>query len=591
MDNIVDFSKEASYSRLINFLKEEPLFGKITDNSSVAALLKAVAKENELNSLGYFVNIQETSWKNAVNRKSLEARTDLLSYVPHRRVGSIGDLLLTTGPDFNQSNLWPNSIDIPLGSVFSSSDLKFTVMDAYLIPPNYESGGTPFSIPVVQGFPQELNYTVGQTEDYATVSIAGNSIENENILVWVNGILWEKKDSLRDAVDPASKIYTVTNLTDEGGININFGNESFGKRLDAADNLRVLYIITAGVSGNISSEGIVTTVDSIIYDSQGGEVPLICTNRESLTGGKDYEDIESIREFAPTTQQIKYSIISIPEYEAYLAGGDFPYLDKVVVWGATEINEDNKNAPGTFIASEDNKIYIAGISKTGQQATEYELELREALSDKKSPTALIQLKDVNVIFVTFNVEAFVRDQTYNLKTVRENIESVLETEYSLENQEFRQDINNSSYVAVINSADGVHHHITTLSYFKEDELPGLVIPLEIDMEDIVATETTFLLKHSSESVYTLVANTVVDTSVTDNFEGVGAFVGDISGSIDLRFGVGSITIEAGALANPVDEYTFRINFNTTASDALLTKRNQILLFGEAITDAKYDEVY
>jgi len=591
MANQIDFSKEASLARLLNNLQEEPLFKKVSDSSVAASFLKAIAKENELNVQGIVIAGQEASWSSASNVTSLLAKAEVLSYVPHRKVGSIGRLLLSTGENFDQANIYPYPIDIPFGTLFSSSNLKFTNTESYVIPANHEATNSPFEIPIVQGYPQVVNYVSPVTEDYATISIKGNSIEDRNIFVTVNGVPWTKVNSLRDSIAEADTIFTVSTLPNELGIDINFGNEVYGKRLNLNDEVRITYLITEGVQGNILSSDIITNVDDIIYDSQGNEVSLICTNSGAITGGKDYEDKESIRRNAPSFQQTKNSLTSKPDYENFLNSEEFPYLDKVVVWGASEINEDNNNAPGTYISIEANNIYIAGISFTGQQATEYETILRTLLEPKKGPTVLIKIVEINVIYVVFHVEAFIRDGSYTLKTVKDNITAILQDTYSLKKMDFREDINNSQFVAAINSANGLHHHITTLTYFIENTLKGLTTPIAIYMESLTPLSVNLYFKHSSDLSYSLVAVTSTSTQYVENIVGVDDYTGLISGSIDLRFGVGSFSILEGSLPYSLEEYSYRLDFGTESTDALLMKRNQILTFGEAIIDAKYDEVY
>ena len=111
------------------------------------------------------------------------------------------------------------------------------------------------------------------------------------------------------------------------------------------------------------------------------------------------------------------------------------------------------------------------------------------------------------------------------------------------------------------------------------------------MEDITALTTKLYIKHSSEVLYSLLAETVANTQYVEDFNGAGAYAGNVLGAIDLRFGVGSFTLQSGILPNPIEEYTYRVVFETNSSDALLTKRNQLLIFGEADITVIYDEVY
>lgn len=586
-----DYSQDASFERLMSNLAEEETFQNVTRSSVLAAIMRAVAKEGAYRYIGALSAVHEATWETATNVESLSAKSKVLAYNPHRQIGSSGVLQISTGENFDQFNLYPYSIDIPFGSLFEVGGYLFTNLKAYEIPANYEAGDNRFEIDVVQGTPQTINYSPTVTEDYAQISIAGDDVEDINILVWVNGNEWTKVDSLRESTEESAHIFSVTTLKEQAGVTINFGNDVFGKRIEAGDTIKIIYLSTDGEAGNIPSANTESKVISVLYDSENNVVPAICTNPKALSGGKDYESIESIRRNAPIYQQNKKALVSIPQYEEYLNSEEFPYLDKVAVWGASEVNEDNNNAPGTYIANEANNIYIAGVSYLGEDAIDYEITIRETLDLLKSPTALIQITKVNVIRVVFHITAFVTSANYTLKKVKDNIEEVLSDGYSLVKMAYKQNINQSQYVSLINTAEGLHHHITTLSYYQQEDFEGLVTPIEIYMENITKDSLEIYVKHSSEDLWTQISTVADDTTYVQSIIGLGDYVGLVSGSIDIRYGLGSFTIEEGALPNPIEEYEYRVAFKTDTVDALLTKRNQLLVFGEAITDASYEGMY
>jgi len=143
-----------------------------------------------------------------------------------------------------------------------------------------------------------------------------------------------------------------------------------------------------GSNGNVHSQNSITTVSSIIYDEENLEVDLYCTNDNEISNGLDYEDIEKIKVNAPKSYKAGNTAITTDDYKAIMS--KFSFVKKVNVWGESEVNEDLHNPPGTLIPQEENVVHVCLIStETSGVSSEQELQIREEILTKKSPTDIV----------------------------------------------------------------------------------------------------------------------------------------------------------------------------------------------------------
>ena len=387
---MVQFDVNSITQRIINRLRAKESWADVLFYSTNQRLIDIFAEELAYDMSYDEILTRESKWSLARQVSSLMAESQFYNYVPHRKVGASGELKISTSETF--SSAYSTNIEIPKYATFSSSsNLNFVVADTTNLLNNEQYS----YINIVQGTPKSESF-IAQGNYYETFTIYNNSIENSVYDVYVNGELWEKIDYLREASSGSSKVYELNNLLDFSGVTIKFGNDYFGKKLSTGDIVLFQYVETDGISGNVTSTGVVTNVQSTFYDVNNNAVDLYCTNDSYLSGGLAYESIESIRVKAPKVYQSGDKAISKSDYKSIVEL--FSFVKKATVWGETEVNEDNGNIPGTYIASEENVIHISAITTSDVTlSSEQQLTIRETLNDKKSPTDIVVFTDVIVV--------------------------------------------------------------------------------------------------------------------------------------------------------------------------------------------------
>src|SRR5574344_980403 len=183
-------------------------------------------------------------------------------------------------------------------------------------------------IPIIQGQWKSINRT-GDGSVLQTFNISENAaydIENFNVEIRVNGEYWTIKPSLYDML-PDEKSCVIKSGYNNG-IDIMFGNGSFGKIPEIASTITINYLKTNGANGNIFTRvrNDFKFIDDV-YDAYGntfniGEYFNIDTYND-ISFGANKESIEFTRALLPivsnnfvlaTAEQYSYAIRKLEEF-------------------------------------------------------------------------------------------------------------------------------------------------------------------------------------------------------------------------------------------------------------------------------------
>ena len=199
-------------------------------------------------------------------------------------------------------------------------------------------------IPVVQGKIESQTLT-GTGEKLQSFNIiTKKNTDHYSIKLSVNSEPWSKYDSLYD-MQVGTKGYLVkTGIT--GGLDIYFGNESFGMIPPLGSSITVEYVISDCSKGNlIGSKDLNFKFETSGFDSLGNSCDLNKLLEASFTispsMGAEPESTELTRLLAPL--QSHSFVLATPEnYESFLSKyGMFSYLDAYNTTNDGYIDDDN----------------------------------------------------------------------------------------------------------------------------------------------------------------------------------------------------------------------------------------------------------
>ncbi|MBD3216595.1 MAG: hypothetical protein GF311_28530 [Candidatus Lokiarchaeota archaeon] len=576
---MIQFNFETIRTRIRNRLAASTEWKEILYHSTNQRLIDAIALELAFQASYTERGLIESKWGKAQNKSSLLLQAPFIDYFPHRKIGSYGNLVISTSETFDAT--YSEDIIIPKWSIFSNGgDIKFTNPTAY----NFRKTQTNLTIEVVQGTPLTKSYTASGNL-FESVIVDNANIEDNYFECFVNGEAFTEIATIRLAEDGDAKVFTIENLTDFSGIKIIFGDDNFGYRLKAGDVVTFNYVETLGNSGDIGSDNIITTVETVFRNSLNNVIDMFCKNTEAISGGDDYEEIEEIRARGPKAYETKDKAVTKDDYEN-LIENYFSFAEKVVCWGEKEYSIDNNNPPGTFVPLEENLVHLAILSDLGENITSSQkTQIRNYLDDKKSPTDIIQFSDVEVIYLVFDVIAYISDSAYTDAAVTSNIQTVLETTYDVLNSTFKKGLYESDYVALIDNTEGVDHHNTILSYYKLHSFSSSGGPYLVDI--LLNVEN---IEPGSVEVYTKLDNEDFVLVCTD--DGTGGWIPEsgfsVTGTISYLIGEGNVTITSG-LTQDQSRYSVKVTFNNLSEDLELTQRFQIYGYAESTITIVYME--
>lgn len=248
--------------------------------------------------------------------------------------------------DFNQYVILPNYLKLKCLhnslnyiAVFSQEDLKINIRTE-----KRRSN----QVRIFQGFIESQQFTgTGEgLQSFEVNSKEGDWIDNFFVNVYVNGVRYKIVESLYDISFQENACMVRTGLT--SGIDIFFGNGSFGAVPELGAEIFVEYLVTQGSFGNIDRKtSKVFEFDDLGYDEFGNEINLndffSIKMMTPIIGGSNPENIILTKMLAPGTsrslvlaqtsnyenfferfQQYKYINI-YTEYDIY-----DPYIDNVV---------------------------------------------------------------------------------------------------------------------------------------------------------------------------------------------------------------------------------------------------------------------
>lgn len=463
--SLIKFDYQSIKNRVLQRLSANEDWASFLSYSAVDGLISAIFTEVAY-CIGYCEkNEVENFWNKARNKSSLLVQSGVHGYKPRRKQGCQGTLRLSTSKTFDKS--FAREIQIPKFSQFSGGGYYFCTTTFKSLNPssNY------VDLEVIQGKKIEIEFVAfGNT--FETKYINDDSVENTMFEIKVNDVVYTEVNTLFES-DKNDRVYTLTLDPKCSGVTIKFGNDIYGKKLEQGDIVKITYLSTSGSKCDITENGIVNKCESTFYDSKNNPITCYVTNITSLRGGKDYQDIEEIRELSPRIYQTGDRASSIDDYVAMIK--ELTSISKILVWGAYEELLDRNLTPFDFLPSEENVVHISAIRSTGENDFEplpigVQQSLIEKLHLKCDPTDLIKFENINLIPFRVNVEGTLSSTSFTLSEVKSDIMNQLTDKYKLANRNFNESVNLSDIIALVDNTDGIDYCSCEYNVFYIDSL-------------------------------------------------------------------------------------------------------------------------
>jgi hypothetical protein len=306
---------------------------------------------NVLNELTTFVfyyienAMVEQNILTAQHKESVYGLSRLAGHDPFRGSSATGEISIRLNPSSlddiagDAINILPNS-----KIKFEANGLKYTMLtnsDKFRISKDIN---TAIRVPIIQGSMESQTVT-GTGEKFQSFNIItkGNT-DHSVVSVSVNALPWKKFDSIYDMKVATNGFIVKTGIS--GGLDIYFGNGSFGSVPPNGSSIEITYVKTEGANGNLlSTKNLIFKFEDEGFDSVGNSYDLNALIDSEVTVapmmGSNPESIELTKLIAPL-QSHSFVLATPDNYEAFLAKyGMFSYLDAYSTTDDGYLDDDN----------------------------------------------------------------------------------------------------------------------------------------------------------------------------------------------------------------------------------------------------------
>lgn len=442
--NYVNYDFDDLVTQLQNRLKEQSTWKDTYRSSTGQMLIELFAAVGNLILYSIERRAEESYLGTAKNRSSIINLTRLVGYSFKRRVSASGTLRFTITPT-------TKIVFIPkYTSCSTAGNIKYvTTEDATIVP-----GQSYVDVSAIQGEAVILSYTSTglANQEY---KIEDTTAENTHLEIAVDGATWTLVDSFIDSVSTSTHYIERNELDDT--VTVLFGNDVFGKSPAVSTVISINYIKSLGISGGVYSTGLITTLNSTIYNEDSTAVSTTVTNTTNFVGGADIETTEEIRYNAPKVFVAGARAVIKDDYSAIL--NDYPGVADSNVWGESE--EDPPNIDMY------NRVKISLLLEDWQYATTvFKNDLTEYLYDTAQLTVRYTFVDPDIIQV-YPVLTVKVARGYSLSEIQTAITDVLEAEFALgTTTRIGLAKRYADISAKIKAVPGVSYHYLNLSIYQ-----------------------------------------------------------------------------------------------------------------------------
>lgn len=323
---------ELTFDRLkkevIKYLQNEYSKSNIlfTNASPYGQILNVIMNLHQLSMLYLKNSIKQfdLSEPNSLNEKIIKNAAIFAGHIPTRAISSTGVLKFTLKPTVDIEK------DIPGGRItFNNKMLLKNNTNGLEYSLNIGSEKITYEIthnmqifmPIIQGKWVSVNYT-GSGEPLQSISINlrndDKDVENYNVEVYVNGEMWNIKKHLYDLLPNENACVIRTGFN--GGIDVLFGNNSFGRIPKIGDFIQINYLETNGSMGNLYHRKLNdwNFVDMAI-DGNGNTIDpkdiFDISIQTDINFGADAEDVKFTKSILPLTSN--NFVLGTPQQYAY----------------------------------------------------------------------------------------------------------------------------------------------------------------------------------------------------------------------------------------------------------------------------------
>ena len=309
------------------------------EGSNLSVIINLLAYNTYLTAFNTNMAINEGFIDSATIRENVVSLARNIGYVPRSRRAATATVDYTiTGISSTTTTIEFQPGIISNGRV-SSKNYLFSIPEK--VTGTVENGTAEGVIDIFQGQYLEKQFLVDSSQNQKFV-LPNDHIDTSTIRVNVreNSTSTSKTEyKLVDnilGITSTSQIYLLQETSDEK-YELLFGDDIFGKKLDAGNVIQISYIRTDGTDGN----GVKNfNFAGIIKDQEGATIdnydPFLATNKGS-ENGDEIESLQSVKYYAPRRYASQHRAVTASDYEAILPSV-YPNIESVSAYGGEDLD-------------------------------------------------------------------------------------------------------------------------------------------------------------------------------------------------------------------------------------------------------------
>lgn len=282
-------------------------------------------------------SLQESNIAIAQKESSVRGLAAVTGHQATRAISSRGVVRCTLKPGIQL--LTPKLVLSNVKAHCQSNNLQYTAN----IPGDVQEISTStnsFDLELIEGQLKTVRYIADGSKLFTIELDDTDAIENYDISVTVDNIKFDKYDSLYDMGANTNGYLSKNGYSNQ--VDIIFGDDIHGKKLDEGSTILVTYRITQGETGNIETTNAIFNIISGIYNANGAEIDateyLTIKVQSGFHLASNGEDIETTRLLAGFNSRALV-FVKPENLKAYLSR--LTILSHIDVWSDDDENVFN----------------------------------------------------------------------------------------------------------------------------------------------------------------------------------------------------------------------------------------------------------
>lgn len=523
------------------------------EGSNLSTIIDTLAYNTYITSYNANMVSNEVFIDSATLRENVVSLARNIGYVPRSKKASYALVTFTV----DASATTAVTVTLKAGTVMTSTSTQtnrsrnyvYSILNDITVPVNSKGKAVFNNIKICEGTYITQKFTVDAKKTNQKYILENSSIDTEQLSVIVKDTeksTVQKKFTLFDSlfnVTADTRAYFLQEISNER-YELLFGDGVFGVKLQDKNYVEASYIVTNGpVANGIDRFKFIGNLESNNGDVISSKVSVITTEQRSI-GGKNIEDIETIKKYAPQIYASQNRAVTTADYEA-LIPKIYPEAQSVSAFGGEDLN------PPLF-----GKVFISIKPYNGVFLSSAIKENLQAEIKRYSVAGILtEITDLKYLYIEADSEVYYNSNLTPSKTaVQDNVtKSIVRYSDSSELNKFGARFKFSKFQGVIdNSSDAVTSNITRVDIRRDMEAQ-----LNTFAEYELCFGNRFFIKnHGHGAVYN-------GTLVGYNIKSSGFQVAGINGTVylgDKAFG----DLSKGSL------FLFRLN---SPSEPIIVKQN------------------